>query len=331
MAVDLTWDPGHLSFLYFADETTEITESTDHGVTPALLPSASALTKTLVAYIDPPSVTRNDNTKQGYAAGKRTMAYAADGALTYQMSINMRLGSIALLEALLYNVANPYYGTKRLALFYGQSGKYAKALRYAIPTQFVIGLQESTGEASEITVQATFEGIAQEELATAITVDPAAVATSAGGILTWHNVLDFEITGNTAASNATDYRKAFRSLQLTFNQNLERKNARPDWGNDEPLSRTSYGLLPHTLGLTGELGLHQNLEKALFTKAATARTWGNITVTCNDVGTGGTKEFNLVISDARPTGHSSQGGDVSGEITYSIPFIAEDVAVDDGS
>lgn len=312
------YDAGHQFYLYLAEETSSITESTD-GSTPATLPALPSSPR-LIGYIDPADVSRNENTKQGWGAGAPDAAYSVLGARTFTLNLNIRVGDVTLLEEAFEN-------DKQYAVFYGKTNEnsdgWGKALRFAKIASVALSIQSSEEEAQEISAQIGFEALAWQEDSTARTVALSDLQTAGGDVLTWYHVI-------TATIGATDYRQGISGITINKTKTLQRKPGRPDWGDDEELSRTSYALLTNKNTITGELTLHQNLEVALFTAAKCATKWSDIVVTidnanaCNDT----EKSLTLTVGGARPQTFGQQGGDLDSEITYSIPFVASTVTVD---
>src|SRR5690554_2576488 len=117
---------GHQFYLMLAKESGSITESAD-GVTPATLPSIPS-SPTLLGYIDPADVARNEGTKQGWGAGSPDAAYTVLGARTFTLNVNVRVGDVALLK-------EAYENNYEYAVFYGKTNEngdgWANVLRFA--------------------------------------------------------------------------------------------------------------------------------------------------------------------------------------------------------
>lgn len=309
---------GHQFFIKLAKETGSITESTD-GVTPAALPAVPS-SPTLLGYIDPADIMRNENTKQGWGAGSPDAAYTVLGARTFTLNVNVRVGDTALLKEAFEN--NYTY-----AVFYGKTNEnsdgWANVLRFAKITSVALSIQANTEEAQEITVAIGFECLAWQTGQSAVTVSLSDLQTAGGDVLTWQNVLQVLI-------GSTDYRIGTTGLTLNKSTTLQRKPARPDWGDNSDLSRTSYGLYAQKNTVTGELTFNQNIEPALFTAATCATKWDTITVNCDNTNACNDtpKTMNLTVTGARPVSHTQNGGDLDSMASFAVPFVASAVAVD---
>lgn len=312
------YDAGHQFYLRLAKESGTITESTD-GTTEATLPTAPSNPR-LVGYIDPADVTRNENTKQGWGAGSPDAAYTVLGARTFMLNLNIRVGDLTLLE-------EAFEDNEEYAIFYGKTDEngdgWGKTLRFAKITSITLSIESSEEEAQEISAQVAFEAIAWELDTDKFTVSLSGLQTAGGDVLTWYHVI-------TAKIDNTDYRQGITGITITKTKSLQCKPGRPDWGDDEVLSRTSYALLNNKNTITGELNLHQDLETKLFTAAKCSTKWDDIVVDINNATAcnNGEKSLELTIGGARPQSFGQQGGDLDSEITYNIPFVASTVTVD---
>lgn len=309
---------GHQFYLMLAKESGTITESAD-GVTPAALPSIPT-SPTLLGYIDPADVTRNEGTKQGWGAGSPDAAYTVLGARTFTLNVNVRVGDVALLK-------EAYENNYEYAVFYGKTNEnsdgWANVLRFAKITNVTTNIQANTEEAQEISAQISFECIAWQPDPTMRTVTLSALQSAGGDVLTWHHVIQLLI-------GSTDYRQGVTGITLTRSTTLQRKPGRADWGEDKPLSRTSYGLQYQKNTITGELTFDRNLEVALFTAAKCATKWDDLTINCDNSNAcnDGEKQMNITVAGARPVLHTLNGGDLDSDLTYTVPFVASTITVD---
>lgn len=309
---------GHQFFIKLAKETGSITESTD-GVTPATLPVAPS-SPTLLGYIDPADIMRNENTKQGWGAGSPNAAYTVQGARTFTLNVNVRIGDTSLLKEALES--NYEY-----AVFYGKTNEngdgWTNVLRFAKITTVGLNIQASTEEAQEISAQIGFECIAWQSNQTPVTVSLSELQAAGGDVLTWHHVIQ-------ALIGVTDYRVGITGITINRSTTLQRKPGRVDWGANSELSRTSYALLAQKNVYSGELTFNQNIEDTLFTAAKCALKWGDITVNCDNTNACNDtpKTMNLTITGASPVSHTLTGGDLDGMSTFSVPYVALAVTVD---
>lgn len=203
---------------------------------------------------------------------------------------------------------------------------YTDVYRYCKPSSLKFDF--SAGQGGEIKVSASFMALAYQ-LAGATSVSPASLR-ALGTPLMWHDVREFSIESGGPTPTTKSYRRALMSLSATLEYNLERKNQRPNWGDHEPLSRTSYALLEHHLNVSGEIGLHERLSSELFSSIANAQDWGDIKIVCSnslDAGDTASKGITLNFEGCFPSDEKAAGGESSAEIDHNVAFTANTVSI----
>jgi hypothetical protein len=144
----------------------------------------------------------------------------------------------------------------------------------------------------------------------------------------WHDVRQFQIQ-NSSTGAWTDYRAALMSNNVTVNHNLERKNYTPNWGDNNPLSRVPYDLLPHLITVSGQMQLHNSLSKDCYDAAVTSQDWGDVAINATNSGVqsaGETaKNYLLTARDCMPSTESTNAVDPSAELTFGVTYIARNL------
>ncbi|RYX80487.1 hypothetical protein EON83_28425 [bacterium] len=307
--------PAHDAVVLYALETASITESTN-GTTPANLPTTPTPLGVL-GYTNLPQTARGLNNSKGFAIGQQGAAYNKRGRVEPSVSLEIRPGSVAALANLLpdENGDIPY-----LAIFIVVKGKYTDVYRFCKPSSLdwkFGGGGDSGG--GEISISAEFWATAYEyeNNSDNTRTIPTSQLRALGTPLMWHDVREFSI-------GTISYRQALMNLSAKVDYGLERKNERPNWGDNKPLSRTSYALLEHHNTVSGEIGLHARLPETLFSAAANAQNWGDIAINCSDPAG---KGFALTLTSAFPSDESMGGGESSAEIDHTVPFTADNIAL----
>lgn len=309
----MSFHAAHNAVVIYAIETGTISESAD-GTTPATLPDTLTLPRAVLGYTTLPQTSRGLNNSKGFALGQQGAAYNKRGAIAPTIDLTIRPGSVGAIANLLPNADGvlPW-----LAIWVVVKNQYSDVYRFCKPNSlgFTFGGGEGGGELS---ISAQMWATAYERTA-AIPVDNSAIR-ALGTPLMWHDVRQFSIGG-------TPYRRALMSLSANVTMGLERKSVRPNWGDNAPLSRTSYHLLEHHLTASGEVSLHERLPETLFTTAQTAQDWGDIAIHCSDAAavTAGSKGFTLTMKDCFPSDESMKGAEASAEIDHTVPFTANDI------
>jgi len=304
----MSYFPGHNYFLRFAESSgNSVNESTG-----ALMASTAIAAADDIGYTSPNSVTHNEGTKIGYAAGRRTGSYAARGNRVHTLTAELKLGSLDFIKdnCVQMNDALPW-----LDLYYGVSNQWSRGLYSARCSKVSLNFQE--GEAQELTASATFEAIASAEAPTIIT---AYDYQEFGPALLWTDVRQFSVNGTAIRDKVT-------SLSVDIDHQLERKGMRPDFGDNVPGSRTSYSLLPHHAAVTGSLALHDlpTIEAQLFTSGANAMQWSDIVVQARDVAN--TTTYNVTIVNPRPTGRTQDATGSEAQMAFTVPFVADKITI----
>lgn len=303
--------PAHDAVVLYARETGSITESSD-GIDAATLPAAPT-TRHLFGYTNLPQTARGLNNSKGFAIGQQGAAYNKRGRIEPTVSVEIRPASATALGDLRPDVNGelPY-----LAIFVVVKGQYTDVYRFCKPTtlDWKLGGGGDKG-GGEISISAAFQALAYEHGAPLAI--PTAELRALGTPLMWHDVREFKIAD-------TSYRRALMSLSVKEDYGLERKNERPYWGDDEPLSRTSYALLEHHINVSGEIGLHARLPEALFSNAQHSQEWGDIAINCSDADKNG---FLLNLTGPFPSDETQGGGESSAEIDHTVPFTADRITV----
>jgi hypothetical protein len=308
----MSFNAAHNAVVLYALETGTITESPD-GITPAILPPVPS-SPVVLGYTNLPSVSRGLNNSKGFALGLQGAAYNKYGRQEPSMGVEIRPGNVA---ALSYLQPDPDTGILPwLCLYLVVKGRYTDVLRFCKPGAVSYNLGGGNGQGGEISVSTTFQGMAYQRIG-ALTVPTSAVR-ALGTPMMWHDVRQFSIGG-------VGYRRALMSLTASNDMGLERKNERPDWGPNNPLSRTCYDMLEHHKTVTGEISLHERLPEDLFTGAQDAQEWGDIAVNCSSTPAGRAKGFLLNLLGCFPGDETQPEGEASAEIDHTVPFSADDI------
>jgi hypothetical protein len=310
------FNPAHDAIVYFAPEVGDIKDD----VTPSTVPRLPD-DLMLLGYTDLPETSRGLNNAKGFAIGMQGAAYNKRGRREPSITINIRPGNVAALAYLFPDGPNFARSTGKLpylCLWVRVKDSHTDLYRYCKPASVAFNFSGGDGQGGELTIAVTFQATTFERVEGVPDFPVPATVRTLGTPLMWHDVRSFTV-GN------TELRRALMSLSVTLDIGLERKNERPNWGDDNPLSKTSYALLEHHKTVTGEMALHERLDSTLFDAAAKSQDWQDIELYCSAVPAGGTKGFTLKLSGPLPTNESMQGGESSKEIDFTIPFAADDI------
>jgi len=305
--------PGHSTFVAWAASVGSITESAN-GTTPAALPSLPIAVPTLISYTDVPGAAVDFGNSLGYGGGSAYALYKKPGIVKPSVEFEVKFPNILFLANCFFDVNE---ALPDIELYVGVEGQYTDVYRYCKCGQ--VTLNYSEGEANELRADVRFEAVAVQ--AGSPTAYSFAQAAAAGSPFFWHDVRAFNITNS--AGVVFDYRRSLMGLNATINYNIERKGERVNWGDNEPLSRTNYELMPHQAMVNGEISLHDRLPLALFTGAVAAQNWGGISIPITD----GVKIANTTIVNPYPTGRFQNRGDVAAQLGHRVPFNASNITM----
>lgn len=310
----MSFNAAHNAVVLIALETGVITESPD-GVTPATLPPVPS-SPVVLGYTNLPSIARGLGNSKGFALGLQGAAYNKYGPQQPSMGIEIRPGNVSILSKLL---PDPITGILPwLCLYLVVKGQYTDVLRFCKPASLGFNFGGGGQGGGELSISTTFQGTAYQRMAP-LTVAPNLIR-ALGTPMMWHDVRQFSI-------GSDSYRRALMSLTANLDMGLERKNERPDWGPNNPLSRTCYDMLEHHKTVTGEISLHERLPESLFTGAQDAQEWGDIAVNCSSTPAGRAKGFLLNLKGCFPSDETQAAAEASAEIDHSVPFSADDLSL----
>lgn len=303
--------PGHSFFVAYGVETGIITESTN-GTTPAALPLAPT-SLTVVGYTNVPEQKAGLNNARGYGVGANYALYKKRGTVAPSLSFTLRAGSVGLLERI-----NPVNGVLPWLCFaVGVPGVKTTLYRFCKMGQLALSTRESSAEASEVEAALTVEATARQRLTTPLNPSLSSLL-ALGDPLVYHDLRVSDLTDSTGATISLG--RNLMSLSATLTWNLERKANRPNWGDDKPLSRTSYDMLEHLITPTGELGLHDELPAAFVDATANALDWGDLVLNISNFT--GTRAVNLTLTDLMPSDFTSAGVEPSAQQSHTVSFTA---------
>lgn len=313
----MSFIPAHSAVVKAAFETSSITESTDGIALPTI---GAAPTTAIIGYTNLPQNARGLNNSKGFAIGYNGAAYNKRGRVEPSITLEIRVTSNAAIELFLPDADTGVLPSLCVQVLVADQS--TDTYRYCKPGD--ISFRFTSGE--EIVIKVTLQAIAHVYTSGA-TFNPAALL-ALGTPMMWHDVRSFTLQGAAVGgtpATPVEYRRAVQSLDVAINYNLERKNERPNFGDNVPLSRTSYALLEHHTAVSGTLTLHERANPNLFHGAANSLEWGNMVLYASNADTTGTQGFTLTILRALPTDESMQGGESSAEIDFSIPFVASNI------
>lgn len=306
---------GHNCFVAYAPETNAITESPD-GTTAATLPDVPT-TFTVVGYTNVPERRVGLNNTWGKGIGTPYGQYRKRGAVVPSVNITLKAGSVGLLSAI--NRTNDVLPS--LAIAIGVPGVWTDVFRFCKVNKLTINGRESTAEASEIEFQLEIWGTAVQGLATPLNPTTSSIL-ALGAPLMWHDARVFSLADSTGT--AVDLRPNLMSFSAVINHNLERKANRPNWGDNQPLSRTSYSMLEHIIEPSGELTLHDRLPASLRNATVNAQDWGDLTIGISTpTGITPARAVNMALTKLFPSEFVGAGVEASAQQSYSVPFTAQ--------
>lgn len=306
----MAYYPGHQYFVRTHPATAVIDPLTGL-VTGATAISAAGVED--IGYTSPSGVSAEEGTRIGYAAGRRAGSYGALGARVHTLGVDLRIGSG---EFVVENCApNGDAVPPELDLYFGVSGQWANALYRARCNTVTLSAAEEGNR--EITASAQFIARARQS------VSPITLGygfEQFGAALLWTDVRIFTIAG-------ANHRDKLMGFDVTLNQNLEAKGLLPEFGANVPGSRVPYEMLPHHKDVSGTLTLHDlpSLEAGLFEGSANALQWSNIVLNASTVD--GAKSFVITINNPRPTGRMQNAIESAAQMSWTVPFVADDLTV----
>lgn len=319
----MTYVPGHSVWVGYALENGTINDS----VLPPTITNAPT-NFAYLGYLDVPEVTHDYGNKKGFSVGSPYAMYEARGANNPSLSLNIRLGATGFLP---YCLRGAYgnYGMQPLVFYVGVAGQYTDIYRFCYVDTLALAIQEGSGQ--EVTAAVTLQAMARQ-----ISTNPSYVkspslsdlSSAYGAPLMYHDVKSFLLTDR--ASVTYQYRKMLTGLTLNVAHNLERKGIRPNFGDDNPLSRTCYEIMPHLVTVTGEINLHDRLPEDFYSIATQSQNWGDIAVGVSDatgIDSGPPNELNLSIVRPVPVSRTNRGVEAGAQISHSVSFVADNVVI----
>lgn len=311
-------ESSHRLFCGFAAEAGTITEG--DGSTPASFSANPPGSFKLCGWMNAPQTDRGLNNSLGYSIGGPEAAYRKRGARNPTLSITLRGGGA--LDLLTYANRDSASELPWLCFFVGVPGEWTEVYRFCKIGNIGISANESPqGEAAEIEITLQIEATAVVALSVALNPSLATLRAALGAPLFWHDVRTFSLNG-------TGMRKAISSFNVQVNHNLERKNERNDWGDNNPLSNTNYELLEHNLNVSGEIALHDKLSETLLTSATRSQNWGDIVLMIGDFE--GTQQINFSLISVFPQTVTSDGVEAGAQLSYTVPVMAKSYALTTG-
>jgi hypothetical protein len=310
----MSYEPGISALIAYksgSGPSAVVTETTD-GDTAATL-GAIQSGPTIIGYTNDPDILQDLGNDVGFSGGSYIAAYTKRGMPKPQVTVRLIPGAIALFQkAFRASGALPY-----VDIYYAKNGAASKVIRCCKVNSG--GVNINIAEASELVIDMQFWGIATQTAGPVLTATPSTVA-AFGTPLFAHNVQRFLI-------GATDYRPYLGQLQIQFNHNLRRAGQRPDWGDDEPLSRTAYDLIEQTSQYNANLSLLQDVPTALWNAAALSQNWSDITIPIADTPVGGANVLDLTMVSPIPTAIQKNTVELNELQTYGIPLKFRDLAL----
>lgn len=321
-----SYQPGSKHILYYKAES----GSYPGGNTPPTASSPAVPTGPAWAgWTDGPEVVIQEGSKPIYGLGSDEPQTVIPGGRMVSVNINHRIANIAFLQACMKG-STGFRGMADLCLYTGlsnlDSDGFTRVIRYAKSNSTNFTFSKGSGE--ELRAQTQMMGLTEYAFATNYTPGNTEFA-SVGAPLTWHNLLEVNV-------GSTNIRDIADQISVSINHNLEPKNFRPDYGPDNPWSRTPYALMPRQRSYTVSLRFEDPearvfvLNKALsainsYTESAA------ITLVANNDGSSTegsyTNGFNLALGVGRIAQATRAGGDPANELMSSIDLIVTSVAL----
>ena len=192
-----------------------------------------------------PEVTEDEGTKEIYGLGDIEAQTIIPGARTCDFGVTTRLGNKALLQKCFLG-GGGYRDLPDLCLVAGNSDirgdGSSQAARFAKCAS--VSIQMSNGSAQEITAQTQFQALTSVPAAA---MEPTAAELLAQGVpLTWHNVMEINVAG-------TNVRDVCTGVTLNVQYTLARELWRPDYGPENPWSRTAFAIVPKRVSYSASL------------------------------------------------------------------------------
>lgn len=311
--------PAHLSHCAVAPEVGVITEGAD-GFTPDVLPAIPA-SPTMIGYtVNLPEASPNLNNRKGFAIGAAGALYDAPGSPRPSGRIELRAGSTGFLANYCQRDAGgqlPYF-----ALYLGVNGVFTDVYRFCKVNELSLSAQEGGEQGGEIAANVSYLGLARQTLSTPLTVAESAIR-ALGVPLMFHDVRSFIIP---IAGVDTSFRNALQSISATLSHNLEYKGQRPNWGDNQPVSRGAYDLLEHHYNARAEIGLHKRLSRALFTGAIDAQQWGDCEIEISDVAK--SVALSMTLKDCLVTNETMRGVASGEQISHTVTVECSNIIFD---
>lgn len=323
----MTYVPGHNVWVGYSLEAGAITES-PNGTTPAAIAAANT-SLTYLGYMDVPESTEDYGNKKGFSIGSPLAQYSARGNVMNSLSFQLRVGASGFLPYCLRDASFGDYGMQPLTIYVGVAGSYTDIYRYCYVDTLGLSLQE--GSAQEVTAAVTIQAMAKQPLQTGAYLRSPTNSELSGPFaapLMFHDIKQFIVTARDAST--VDYRSFLMGANLNIAHGLERKGSRPNWGDDEVLSRTCYEIMPHLVTVTGELTLHDRLPEKYFTTAIQSQNWGDIIIPISDstgIDAGAPNTMDLVVTGAMPTSRTTRGTEAGAQVSHSISIVADDLTI----
>lgn len=321
-----SYQPGSKSIFYYAAET---------GTYPAgnAVPTASSPAIPTGAvwggWTDSPSVSIDEGSKNIYGIGSDEPQTIIPGGRVVSVNVSQRVSNLGLLQKCLKG-SGGYRGIADLCLFTGlsniDSDGFTRVVRFAKSN--TVGFTFAKGSAQELIAQTQFMGLTEYASATGLTPTNTDFA-AYGAPLTWHNLLEVNI-GSVNLRDITD------QISFSINHNLEAKNFRPDFGPDNPWSRTAYALMPRQRAYTVSMRFEDPDARAYVLGLARSalnshtETGAFSLVTSNEgSSTEGdyTNGFTLAASAGRIKGSGTAGGDPANELMSSVDLLVTGVTL----
>lgn len=312
--------PGHSSLIHYQADDAAITESSD-GLTPATIAALEG-SPTLVGYTNVPETVLNLNNTVGYSGGMAAGAYGARGMVEVEVGFTIRFGLASFLTNYCLRADDDVDLPDAAIHISNSNGRtiIRKAKCQSVELVFDSG---GEGGGGPLLANVRFWGITATLYQSALTATPSQIR-AFNCPLMWHDL-------RTLSIKSTDYRKALVRQSWSLTHNLERKPARQNFGDNQLLSRTSYFLLPHLIGVTGEISFHSGLTTELVNQAKNSQDWGNVSTFATDspaIPDGQDANYITVTANSvMPSRQTENGGELSTEITYTVPVVARNLAI----
>jgi hypothetical protein len=312
--------PAHLAHCAIAAEVGTITEGAD-GFTPDSLPAIPASPAMIGYTVNLPEVSPNLNNRKGFGIGAPGALWDAPGSPRPSGRIELRAGSTSFLANFCQRDANgqlPYF-----ALYLGVNGVFTDVYRFCKVNELSLSAQEGGEQGGEIAANVSYQGLARQPLGTPLAIAESAIR-ALGVPLMFHDVRSFIIP---IAGVDTSFRNALQSISATLSHNLGYKGQRPNWGDNQAVSRGAYDLLEHHYNARAEIGLHKRLSRALFTGAVDAQQWGDIVLDIEDIAH--SKALNLTLKDCLVTNETMRGVASGEQISHTVTVECSNIEIDD--